>query len=1026
MIDFYNAFISYKHAPLDSKVAEHVQRSLEHFVIPAKIKKKTGRKKIERIFRDKDELPITSDLTDTISNALEKAEYLIVICSPNTKQSMWVKREIQFFLKNHTKRQVLTVLAEGEPQDVIPEELLTEERTITNEIGMPYTVSVPIEPLSCDYRMPFKKAKKEELPRLASALIGCSYDELVRRQRAYRMRRMGIIFSLVIAAALAFGGYMMFSRMKINKLYLDSLVSQSRYLANESDKLMDNEQRIDALLLALASLPSDENDERPVTAEAVRAIHRASLAYQSLAGSNIESVWTYRMGSSVTDMMVSEEGTYLVAHDGFGSVCGWDTVTKQQVFSLNIQDIRGMHFINDETFVIWTSDKIFSYEAEDGSKNWTRTLDGQSFKNNQIMIPDDATILMPTHQNTIVKIGIADGKISGTIELGNDYNSEIITYSEFVLSPDKTKAVVTSYVGIDQYTFSVIDLASGRVNTARPTTDTIQDIGWADDNKIILAVDSDDEVSSFSVGANTILHKETLTVKCLNASSFSEIWSNDFESNAVTINSGFMRLPSQNNILYYRAEKVAIYDVNTGSIVHGGTLDSSVVDASDRDGDGWPLFITTGGGLLFPLSSGNGSFSYYDEFTDNLRRAVVNSGVYVNSAFSSDIIYYDTHVADDEWTNLDEDLVLESAGGSAYVDDRVFALVNQDDGGQPHILIVDPESTEIVANAEIGSSDDLFYSFKIVGRKDESLYVLYNSLDGVIIYDVDIEDGSVSKKELSDHCFSSNDPFDFDDGVISFLAYGGGRYYLVTYDTNKHKSKEYDLPIDRMNPYMAPSYIPEAGIIYVSTEDGEFIIDVDTEEISRVRYSGSWDGTVKAVGNSTGEIIAITDSNNIVLIDKEGIVDKTISCNGHIPLGYRFYKPDENSEILMVYYDDGLFNRYDVATGNFIGSSNFSYFIGYRGTADFEIDEEKRLLYVQLDGMLCMVDMDSWLELVNINNCFGHSPAADIFFTHSYIVSTEHSIGYYRHYTLQDLMDKADRLLMGEQMSDEMRSHYGL
>ena len=35
MSDHYNAFISYKHAPLDSKVAEHVQRSLEHFVIPA-------------------------------------------------------------------------------------------------------------------------------------------------------------------------------------------------------------------------------------------------------------------------------------------------------------------------------------------------------------------------------------------------------------------------------------------------------------------------------------------------------------------------------------------------------------------------------------------------------------------------------------------------------------------------------------------------------------------------------------------------------------------------------------------------------------------------------------------------------------------------------------------------------------------------------------------------------------------------------------------------------------------------------
>ena len=84
MIDKYNAFISYRHADLDSKIAAHVQKSLERFHIPDKIRKATGKKRIERIFRDKDELPITSDLTETISNALENSDYLIVICSENT------------------------------------------------------------------------------------------------------------------------------------------------------------------------------------------------------------------------------------------------------------------------------------------------------------------------------------------------------------------------------------------------------------------------------------------------------------------------------------------------------------------------------------------------------------------------------------------------------------------------------------------------------------------------------------------------------------------------------------------------------------------------------------------------------------------------------------------------------------------------------------------------------------------------------------------------------------------------------
>ena len=102
MIDHYNAFISYKHAPEDNKVAETVQQELERFHIPLKIRKQTGIKRINRIFRDKNELPITSDLTETISNALENSDFLIVICSTNTKESLWVPREIEYFLRNHS------------------------------------------------------------------------------------------------------------------------------------------------------------------------------------------------------------------------------------------------------------------------------------------------------------------------------------------------------------------------------------------------------------------------------------------------------------------------------------------------------------------------------------------------------------------------------------------------------------------------------------------------------------------------------------------------------------------------------------------------------------------------------------------------------------------------------------------------------------------------------------------------------------------------------------------------------------
>ncbi len=45
MINYYNAFISYKHADLDSKVAASIVHGLERYHIPGKIQKSTSVKK---------------------------------------------------------------------------------------------------------------------------------------------------------------------------------------------------------------------------------------------------------------------------------------------------------------------------------------------------------------------------------------------------------------------------------------------------------------------------------------------------------------------------------------------------------------------------------------------------------------------------------------------------------------------------------------------------------------------------------------------------------------------------------------------------------------------------------------------------------------------------------------------------------------------------------------------------------------------------------------------------------------------
>lgn len=116
----YDAFISYRHVKTDSMVAEALHKKLEHYHIPKKIQRETGKKKIRRIFRDQEELPLSSNLTDTIYEALDHSEFLIVICSPEALASEWVQMEVEYFVSHHGRDKVLTVLVRGESEESFP------------------------------------------------------------------------------------------------------------------------------------------------------------------------------------------------------------------------------------------------------------------------------------------------------------------------------------------------------------------------------------------------------------------------------------------------------------------------------------------------------------------------------------------------------------------------------------------------------------------------------------------------------------------------------------------------------------------------------------------------------------------------------------------------------------------------------------------------------------------------------------------------------------------------------------------
>ena len=81
----YRAFISYSHD--DSRWARRIHRALEAYRLPGNligIKTEQGLvpKRLNPIFRDRDDLPAAGDLTASVRTALAQSDVLIVVCSP--------------------------------------------------------------------------------------------------------------------------------------------------------------------------------------------------------------------------------------------------------------------------------------------------------------------------------------------------------------------------------------------------------------------------------------------------------------------------------------------------------------------------------------------------------------------------------------------------------------------------------------------------------------------------------------------------------------------------------------------------------------------------------------------------------------------------------------------------------------------------------------------------------------------------------------------------------------------------------
>lgn len=208
----YRAFVSYSHR--DKDVAQRLHREVESYRIPAKlVGKVTGVGKVPRrlrpIFRDREELPASGDLSAELSAALNQSMFLVVICSPASAKSRWVNEEILQFKRVHGDGRVLALVVDGEPNaSATPATAHLEcfPEALRFRLGPDGQLSrVPAEPIAADYR------READGPRLATqklmaGLTGLKLDELVQRETQRRIARATAVASVAVGGMLVTGG----------------------------------------------------------------------------------------------------------------------------------------------------------------------------------------------------------------------------------------------------------------------------------------------------------------------------------------------------------------------------------------------------------------------------------------------------------------------------------------------------------------------------------------------------------------------------------------------------------------------------------------------------------------------------------------------------------------------------------------------------------------------------------------------------------------------------------------------------
>ena len=1021
----YKAFISYRHHGRDARAAVAIQEMIERYILPVGIG--SGKRRVGKVFRDESELSASHDLPETIHQALDDSEFLIVVCSDRSVESRWVPSEINYFLKNHGPEKILPVFVSGDATQVIP--------VILPMLNEPLYID-----LSAGDEGQMLRELRNRFPKLCAPLAGCDYDDLIMRDQKRRRRRLLSMMMVIAAVSSIVIGSLFWSYLRVEdknkelaQQNTEILRRESNILALESQQYLADGDLNMAIQYAVDALPKP-GEERPYIPQAEQVLFDALDLYSGF--SLIKESVLIERNTPVEDYCFSADGSLLVTVDHYGLVNCYDSANGSCVWSVMTETTystayRLMMAASGDYIMLIAGNDVMAFDLSSGENMWAVEYAALSSRESVISaeLSPDGSFLVLTRRSLdtldLVTISATDGTVLNCFPVAyeeEDISISPVTYDAYAFSSDGVHyagAYLARTNGVKTTSVFLTDLTTGQVRTVfsgqMTSYDGILALEFSqDDQALVILTESEDPrklaaVEKYQISDGTLLWRSEIDLDANHSKIF-------FTGNVPSL---FCQpdhiLVSYRDILYGM-------DLETGELLCEKRFPSPFVYLRSIQDDRYVFLLEDGTydigwlndyGLHYfewkipclQLGKIEGAELYRDGYLRLQSNEEFIEGLYVGTP---DEGYGHLAVIRPGGRQIEivrtkeflpelkhkEILRLESEEEHLWlrevrpIDERTVALIVELENDRFGITLVDRETLEIRAQYEIEGD---FYETDIYFISDGTRY-MYRDYDHIYLCD-----GSGGTHSIIDR----SEELQFQSGNVQYQGLSGynvklGRVHatgevMIVQECARglklwlNETEQADVPYpDELvrTGWFHDLVVGRNGYIFVNLKDENcpdyLLYSTQDQKWIRIPMLETEKDVYRASLGTTSEYFAVMDSHGSVRVFD--LSDETMKMQFDLSMpanSIKTFKWVLDDRYLAVSDRNGLIVLVEPSTGEIYYLDDLTS--GYSGEFDFAMNADGTRMYIWSETGIC-VDLPTFTRIASFGNISFYDPISDMIY----------------------------------------------